>query len=138
MPRRMLGRMQGRMRWHASEAMSVARADTATHRLLRDRLISLTMATVFLDAVFSVIIWLTERGQDGSQIHGYGDALFWTTCQLLSVSSNLANPISVTARVVDVLMEIWAITVVATLAGSFGSFFHRRGLERYPMAQPDQ
>jgi hypothetical protein len=27
-------------------------------------------------------------------------------------------------------MEIYAITVVATLAGSFGAFFHKRSMER--------
>jgi hypothetical protein len=35
--------------------------------------------------------------------------------------------------VLDVFLQIWAMSVVAALAGSFGAFFHRRGLERHPM-----
>ena len=31
--------------------------------------------------------------------------------------------------------EIFAISVVATLAGSFGAFFHRRGMELHPIGQ---
>ena len=124
---------KGWMRRHYTELMSVVHAATPTHELLRDRLVSLAMATLVLDAVFSVVIWLAEQGARGSQIRGYGDALFWTTCQLLSVSSNLSAPLTVIGKVLDVMMELWAITVVASLAGSLGSFFHRRGLERHPM-----
>ncbi|MDX6721317.1 MAG: voltage-gated potassium channel, partial [Solirubrobacteraceae bacterium] len=57
------------------------------------------------------------------------DAAFWTTTQLLTVSSSLKNPISTGGRILDVLMEIYAITVVAALAGAFGGFLHKRGQE---------
>jgi hypothetical protein len=36
-------------------------------------------------------------------------------------------------RIVDIALELYAISVVATLAGAWGSFFHRRSLERDPM-----
>jgi hypothetical protein len=39
------------------------------------------------------------------------------------------NPISVGGRVLDVFMEIYAITVIATLAGATGSFLQERGQE---------
>jgi hypothetical protein len=39
------------------------------------------------------------------------------------------NPISVGGRVLDVFMEIYAITVIAALAGAFGSFLQKRGQE---------
>jgi hypothetical protein len=32
-------------------------------------------------------------------------------------------------RILDVFMEIYAISVIATLAGAFGSFLHKRGEE---------
>jgi hypothetical protein len=35
--------------------------------------------------------------------------------------------------VLDVFLQAYAISVVAVLAGSFGAFFHRRGIERAPM-----
>jgi hypothetical protein len=35
--------------------------------------------------------------------------------------------------VLDVFLQAYAISVVAVLAGSWGAFFHRRGMERDPM-----
>ena len=52
------------------------------------------------------------------------------------MSSQLPNPISTPARVLDVFLQAYAISVVAILAGSFGAFFHRRGLERHPLEPP--
>ena len=122
-----------RMQRYAYEAMSVIRGATPTHLLLRERVVMLGMLTVLVDSVLSVAVWLAERGATGSQVTGYGTALFWTTSQLLTVSSSLTTPLTATGKVLDVLMELWAITVVAWLAGSLGSFFHRRGMERHPM-----
>jgi hypothetical protein len=48
---------------------------------------------------------------------------------LLTVSSQLKNPISGAGRVLDVFMEIYAITVIATLAGAMGSFLQKRSEE---------
>jgi hypothetical protein len=110
----------------------VARGVTPTHEHLRSRLVFLFVATIILDAVASVIVFLLERNADGTQITNVGDSLFWTSTQLLTVSSQLPNPISTPARVLDVLLQAYAISAVAILAGSFGAFFHRRGNERDP------
>ena len=40
-------------------------------------------------------------------------------------------------RLVDLVLEFYAITVVATIAGSLGAFFLRRGREREADAEPD-
>jgi hypothetical protein len=87
-------------------------------------------ATLILDAIASVLILLFERHASGTQITNLGDSIFWTSTQLLTVSSQLPNPISVPARVLDIFLQAYAISVVAVLAGSFGAFFHRRGQER--------
>jgi hypothetical protein len=80
--------------------------------------------------VASVLILLFEHHAKGTQITNLGDAVFWTSTQLLTVSSQLPNPISAPARVLDVFLQAYAISVVAVMAGSFGAFFHHRGLER--------
>ena len=80
-----------------------------------------------------MIIFLLERNEPGTEITTLGDSIFWTSTQLLTVSSQLPNPISAPARAFDVFLQAYAITVVAMLAGSFGAFFHRRGLERDPL-----
>jgi hypothetical protein len=111
---------------------------THSHRHLRSRLAVLFVTTVALDAVASVLIFLFERDARGTEITTFGDALFWTSTQLLTVSSQLPNPISTPARVLDIFLQAYAISAVAILAGSFGAFFHRRGLERDPLPRsPD-
>jgi hypothetical protein len=88
-----------------------------------------TELTVVIDAIASLLIFLFERNADGTQITNFGDAVFWTSTQLLTVSSQLPNPISAPARVLDIFLQAYAISVVAVLAGSFGTFFQHRGLE---------
>jgi hypothetical protein len=110
----------------------VARGRTPTHQHLRARLAFLFVATVALDAVASMLVLALERGERGTGITNLGDALFWTSTQLLTVSSQLPNPLSTAGRVLDIFLQAWAISAVAILAGSFGAFFHRRGNERDP------
>jgi hypothetical protein len=112
--------------------VKVARAATATHGHLRSRLLFVLALTVAIDAVASVLILMFERHAPGTAIKTLGDSLFWTSTQLLTVSSQLPNPISTPARVLDVFLQAYAISVVAVLAGSFSAFFHRRSLERDP------
>jgi hypothetical protein len=116
--------------------LKVARASTPTHRHLRSRISFLLVATAILDAVASVLIFAFERHAPGTEITNLGDSVFWTSTQLLTVSSQLPNPISTPARILDVFLQAYAISVVAILAGSFGAFFHRRGMERDPVSRP--
>lgn len=64
-----------------------------------------------------------------TEIKSFGSAFFWTSTQLLTVSSSITNPMSAGGRVLDVFMEIWAISVIATLAGAMGRFIQKRGDE---------
>jgi hypothetical protein len=111
------------------EVYRVARASTATHRRLRDHLTAVAVATLGVDLGCAVVAFLLERNSTETEIKTFGSALFWTTTQLLTVSSNIKNPISAGARVLDVFMEIWAITVIAALAGAMGAFLQKRGEE---------
>jgi hypothetical protein len=119
------------------EVLKVARAATPTHEHLRSRLIFLFVATVILDAVASLLILGFERHAAGTKITTFGDSVFWTSTQLLTVSSQLPNPISTPARGLDVFLQAYAISAVAMLAGSFGAFFHRRGMERDPQGSSE-
>jgi hypothetical protein len=119
------------------EIHNVVRGITPTHAHLRARIAFVILATLVLDALASVLILLFERNADGTEITNLGDSVFWTSTQLLTVSSQLPNPISTPARVLDVFLQAYAISVVAVLAGSFGAFFHRRGMERDPPDRPD-
>jgi hypothetical protein len=117
------------LREMAAEVREVLRAGTATHGRLRDRLVAVAVATVGFDLVCAVLAFVFEHHQPQTQIDSFGSALFWTTTQLLTVSSSIQNPVSSAGRVLDVVMEIYAITVIASLAGALGAFLVKRGEE---------
>ena len=112
------------------DAYDVLVARTPTHAHLRDRIVAVVVFTLLLDVVGTVLALVFEHRARGSEIGNLGDAWFWTTTQLLTVSSSLKNPLTSEGRVLDVVLETYAIAVVATLAGAFSAFFHRRGRER--------
>ncbi len=115
------------------EIRDVVRGRTPAHLHLRSRLVFVFGVSLVVDAVAIMLILMFERHAPGTEITNLGDAAFWTTTQLLTVSSQLKNPISTPARVLDVFLQAYAISVVAVLAGSFGAFFHRRSIERAPL-----
>jgi hypothetical protein len=117
------------MRELGTEVRDVARARTATHGRLRDQVVGIAVATVGLDLVCAVLAFLFERHAMQTQIKSLGSALFWTSTQLLTVSSSVQNPISAPGRILDIAMEAYAITVVGSLAGAIGAFVVKRGRE---------
>src|SRR5579863_4784123 len=113
----------------AGELRDVLRGASPTHRRLRDILVAVTLCTFGVDALCAILAFLLEHHSQQTDIKTFGSAVFWTTTQLLSVSSQLRNPLSVGGRILDVFMEIYAITVIASLAGAFGSFLQKRAQE---------
>jgi hypothetical protein len=93
------------------------------HRRLVARIVIALGLTLVVDVVASFLMWVFERHAAGTDIHGLGEAFFFSTVQLLTVSSNLTNPLTVAGRILDVVLEVWAVVVVASLGGSFASFF---------------
>jgi hypothetical protein len=117
------------LRSSGREVRDVLRAATPTHRRLRDHLLTIAVATAGIDLFCAILGFLLERHASETEIKTFGSAVFWTTTQLLTVSSQIKNPISAGGRVLDVFMEIYAVTVIATLAGAMGSFLQKRGQE---------
>lgn len=93
------------------------------HRRLGARLVIAFGLSVLVFAVGTVLIWVFESGHQGGDIHGLGDAAFFSAVQLLTVSSSINNPLTSPGKVVDVGLEVWAIFVVTAVAGSFATFF---------------
>lgn len=83
----------------------------------------LLLLTLLLDALGTVAVYFLERHARGTEVHTFGQALFFSTVQLLTVSSQLRNPVTPIGRVVDVVLELWAVIVVAGSAGSIATFF---------------
>ena len=93
------------------------------HRRLLARILLALGLTAFVDVAGALLIWALERHASGSEIHGIGDAFFFSTVQLLTVSSQIKNPVTAAGKVVDIGLEIWALFVVTAVAGSFAAFF---------------
>jgi hypothetical protein len=93
------------------------------HRRLLARILIALGISIVVDLVGATLMWAFESGLNGSDIHGYWDAFFFATTQIVTVSSSSKNPITNSGQVVDVLLECWAIFVVTAVAGSFASFF---------------
>jgi hypothetical protein len=93
------------------------------HRRLFSRLLLVLATTLVIDAIGSVLIYFFERHAKQTEITSFGDAVFFTTVQLLTVSSQIKNPLTAAGRVVDIFLEVWAVIVVAGSAGAIASFF---------------
>ena len=68
-------------------------------------------------------MWLFEDEVASGQIHNLWDAFFFTTVQLLTVSSQMPNPVTTGGRIVDIFLELIALFLVSGIAGVFASFF---------------
>jgi hypothetical protein len=108
---------------HIEHEMTVARAR------FRSRIAVLAGASVALDIVAAGLAKVFENGA-AHAFPTYFDALFWTTTQLLTVSSQLPNPERTATKVLDVVLEAWAIIVVASLAATFADLLHHRTRHR--------
>ena len=95
----------------------------------RTRIAMLALASLVLDLAAAGAALATEHGSTHA-FATYFDALFWTTTQLLTVSSQLPNPERTVTKVLDVILEAWAIVVVASLAATFSDFLHHRTRHR--------
>src|ERR1017187_751997 len=122
MPHRVLGSSAGEFR-------DVLRAATPTHRRLRDHLVTIIVVTVGIDLFCAIAAFLLERHSQQTEIKTFGSAAFWTTTQLLTVSSQIKNPISAGGRNLDLVFVAWADTASARPAGGTGSFLQKRGEE---------
>jgi FtsH-binding integral membrane protein len=110
------------------EVMAVARGQTKTHYHLRRRILIIFGTTAVFAVICTLIVYLTEHDAKGTEIHSLFDAFLFATSQLLTGSS-VANPSTDLGKILELVFDLWAITVVASLAGSFGAFFHARSKE---------
>ena len=90
------------------------------------------MLVVIVDAVGTILMWLFEDDASRSAIHNVWDAFFFSTVQLLTVSSQMPNPVTTGGRIVDMVLELIALFLVSGIAGVFASFFLNLGGEQKP------
>ena len=81
------------------------------------------LAVGLADVIGTLLMWRFEEDAPRSEIHGVWDAFFFSTVQLLTVSSQMRNPVTTGGRIVDIFLELAAIVLVTGVAGAFASFF---------------
>jgi ABC-type Co2+ transport system permease subunit len=102
---------------------AVARGETYIHARFRDRLLAILWVTVALVAVSTIVVYAIERNASGAEIDSLFDAFLFSASRLLTASS-IVDPQTNGLRILELGFDVYAITVVAALAGSFGAFFH--------------
>jgi hypothetical protein len=95
----------------------------------RSRIVRLSAVTVAVDVVAGVLAFFLERGAHDAFSTVWA-ALFWTSTQLLTISSSLSNPEHTATKVLDVALELYAIIVVTSLAATFTDSLHHRTRRR--------
>jgi hypothetical protein len=101
-------------------------AKTEAHSQLRERVKTLIIVVLAAD----IVGWLLTLALSGTG-ESVWKAWAWSTSQLLVGGSTVQlDGESPWAELIEIGLQIIAVFVVAALAGSFGAFFHRRGLER--------
>ena len=93
------------------------------HRLLVVRFTILVGLTSLVAFGGTVAIYFLERHAEETEVKTVFDAFYFTTVQLLTVSSSLKNPLSTGGRVVNILFEIWGVLFVAGATGVLATFF---------------
>ncbi len=102
--------------------------DVAKERF-RVRIVRLALVSVGVDLVAALLAYAFERGAP-HEFASVWEALFWTTTQLLTVSSSLPNPENTATKFLDVVLELYAIVVVTSLAATFTDALHHRTRRR--------
>jgi hypothetical protein len=103
----------------------VFRGHTKAHETLRDRIAMAFSITLIFDLAMAAVMCWTEKGKAHPGISSFFTTFFWVTTQLLTVSSQMQNPVTTGGRIVDMFLELWAVSVVTALAGSFAAFLLR-------------
>jgi TctA family transporter len=104
------------------EFRRVASGATDKHQRLRKRVMTALVATLVVDLIGTAIMFSLEHGNKASEIDSPFEGFFWVSTQLLTVSSQMKNPVTTGGRITDIFLELWAISVVTALAGSFATF----------------
>src|SRR5262249_39093085 len=79
--------------------------------------------TAVVALVGTVATYFLERHAPETEVNSVFDAFYFTTTQLVTVSSSLKNPVTTAGRVLNILLEIWGVLFVAATTGAFASFF---------------
>src|SRR5207249_2124939 len=92
------------------------------HRRLHRRVAAISVTVAVIDLGVTVAMWAAHGLECVRTISALGDAFVWTTSQLLAGGSSLTAT-SALAHALEIVLEVFAVTLVAALAASVAAFF---------------
>jgi hypothetical protein len=109
-----------RWQYAGKEISDLFRGDQERHRRLHGRLLAILLLSLVLDLVIASALTVvdTASGVGGS----FPRALIWTTSQIVAGGSSFAVT-SWFGHIAEVFLQVYMVTVIAAVAGSFASYF---------------
>jgi len=99
--------------------------DTFHHRRLHARVFGILITTLILGFFVTWTMWAFHGLEKSRSMEELLECAVWTASQLLTGGSSLQTG-SALGHALEVLLELWAITVVAALAASVAAFLMQK------------
>lgn len=102
----------------------------AVGNAVRGRILIYTLSTVaLLIYVSSLAVFDTEREQPGAKITSFGKALWWAITTVATIGYGDIYPVTVTGRVIAVLLMMGGITLIGVVTAALASWVVQRVAE---------
>lgn len=111
--------LSGLIRLHAF------RGNTASHLRRRVLVIAGTFVVMFIYTI-SLAEYQVERDAPGASITSFGDALWWACVTMATVGYGDYYPVTVTGRLLAVVLMIGGIAIVGTASATIVSYLNER------------
>jgi voltage-gated potassium channel len=85
--------------------------------------VAVTVLTSVIVMVSSLALWLIERGREGTNIHSYGDSLWWAMETITTVGYGDHHPTSVAGRCVAGGLMVIGVALVGVITATVVTWF---------------
>ncbi len=101
------------------------RGDSGSHLRRRIVIIAGTFVVMFI-YVISLAVYQVERYAPGSNIHSFGDSLWWACVTMATVGYGDYYPVTVTGRLLAVVLMIGGVAIVGTASATIVSYLNEQ------------
>ena len=91
--------------------------------------VKVLIASIFVAYISAVQITITERAVEGSNIHNFGDGLWWAITTVTTVGYGDRYPTTTEGRFLAVALMFMGISLVGVITASVAAWFVKMGQE---------
>ena len=91
--------------------------------------IKVFIASIFIAYISAVQITITERAAEGSNIHSFGDGLWWAVSTVTTAGYGDRYPTTTEGRFLAVVLIFMGISLVGVITASVAAWFVKMGQE---------